>query len=654
MAAMTIVRFSTLLVLLATVTGCSTAGRHLAIANGNHLRVVNADTGQEVQDVTRYQEVMRLAYRPDGERLAVGVCFGNRIVELETAGYTELAAPISASSCPWDTSYSPDGASLAATTPVRPTPPEALFGHLRIAGPETLDRELGLPLLALAYRPGGGEIAVATPQDVSIVGTGPGFPGQPGAPSIPARALAYTVDGSRLIAGTGNGFVVLDATQGYALALPPDTAGSVLDIAVAPSGGWIALVRGSSVSVRRSTDLVEVASITSSVGFRSADFSRDGALLAVAEQQNAVRLFRAPAWQEQPALPLTGRVDAVAFRPRDVAARLPVLFVHGASSGVGPTWFEPGVDTSVAAGLAANPQLPIDAFYIEMPVHGGGQNTTRTIAEDAEDILAMIEGGPDSRGGTQVGILNMPAYQAVGKVAIVGYSLGTMSTRYYLKNLMGTRRNGAITVSEFVALASPNHGAASVVVACDDLNQPDRVARQLCGGRHRHPGERDRRVRLRRAVDAGGVHHESARRSRVPRDPQRPSPRRQLPGHAGRTRRGAEQPADDRRRRALRQLLRLRQRRPPGGRPHPDGRLPRPQAGPQPRAGRGQQRDHRRARRHPERRHARELPPPLADHLHGAADGGRSPGAGRPGGGVRRAHAPVGGGVTTEQRRMVS
>ena len=483
MAAMTIVRFSTLLVLLATVTGCSTAGRHLAIANGNHLRVVNADTGQEVQDVTRYQEVMRLAYRPDGERLAVGVCFGNRIVELETGGYTELAAPISASSCPWDTSYSPDGASLAATTPVRPTPPEALFGHLRIAGPETLDRELGLPLLALAYRPGGGEIAVATPQGVSIVGTGPGFPGQPGAPSIPARALAYTVDGSRLIAGTGNGFVVLDATQGYALALPPDTAGSVLDIAVAPSGGWIALVRGSSVSVRRSTDLVEVASITSSVGFRSADFSRDGALLAVAEQQNAVRLFRAPAWQEQPALPLTGRVDAVAFRPRDVAARLPVLFVHGASSGVGPTWFEPGVDTSVAAALGANPQLPIDAFYIEMPVHGGGQNTTRTIAEDAEDILAMIEGGPDSRGGTQVGILNMPAYQTVGKLAIVGYSLGTMSTRYYLKNLMGTRRNGAITVSEFVALASPNHGAASVVVACDDLNQPDRVARQLCGGR---------------------------------------------------------------------------------------------------------------------------------------------------------------------------
>jgi hypothetical protein len=471
------------LVAAAALAGCAGTARHLAIANGNHLRVVDADSGQDVQDVTRYSEVMRLAYRPDGERLAVGVCFANRIVELETGGYAEQSVPITASSCPWDVTYSPDGQSLAATTPVRPTPPDALFGHLRIAGPEALDRELGFPLLAVAYRPGGGEIAVATPQGLTIIGTGPGFPQQQSVPGVAARALAYTVDGRRLIAGTGNGFVVLDAAQGYAVGAP-DTSGSVLDVAVAPSGGWVALVRGGRVSVRRDSDLVEVASLTSAVGFRAADFSRDGALLAVAEQQGAVRIFRAPAWQPLSSLTLTGRVDAVAFRPRNVGARLPVLFVHGAGSGVGPTWFEPGVGTSVAAALAANPQLPIDAFYIEMPVHGGGQNTSRTVEEDAQDILAMIEGGLDSNGRTQVGILNMPAYQGAGRVAIVGYSLGTMSTRSYLKTLMGSRRNGAITVSEFVALASPNHGIASAfLVGCDDVNQPDRVGRQLCAGR---------------------------------------------------------------------------------------------------------------------------------------------------------------------------
>jgi hypothetical protein len=45
----------------------------MAVANGNTLRILDADTGQEAHAITRYFEVMRLAYRPDGERLAVGV-----------------------------------------------------------------------------------------------------------------------------------------------------------------------------------------------------------------------------------------------------------------------------------------------------------------------------------------------------------------------------------------------------------------------------------------------------------------------------------------------------------------------------------------------------------------------------------------------------
>jgi hypothetical protein len=466
------------------LAGCGTGLHHLAIANGNLLRVIDADSGRSVTDVTRYQEVTRLGYRPDGERLAVGVCAGgNRVVELETSGYAEQAVAITADSCPGDVTYAPDGLSLAATAPVRPSPPDALLGHLRIAGPETLDRELGLPLPAVAYRPGGQELAVATPTGITIIGTSPGYPQQLSVPGIQARALAYTTDGGRLIAGTATGFVVLDATQSYG-AGAPDTGGAVIDVAVAQSGSWVALVRGGSVSVRRASDLVEVASITSAGGFRSADFSRDGALLAVGEAKDSVRVFRSSTWAEQSPLPAAGRIDAVAFRPRGVASRLPVVFVHGAGSGVGSTWFEPGAGTSMAAALAANPRLPIDAFYIDMPVHGGGQNTARTVEEDAQDILAMIEGGLDSGGRTQVGILNMPAYAGVGRVAIVGYSLGTLSTRYYLKNLMGSRRNGAITVSEFVALASPNHGIASAfLVGCDDANQADRIGRQLCAGR---------------------------------------------------------------------------------------------------------------------------------------------------------------------------
>ncbi|MCI0483436.1 MAG: lipase family protein [candidate division NC10 bacterium] len=166
------------------------------------------------------------------------------------------------------------------------------------------------------------------------------------------------------------------------------------------------------------------------------------------------------------------------------APRVPVLFVHGHSGDSNESWFNTVGGTSFAAALAANPQLPLDAFYLELPVHGSAhpENYGRSITEDAQDILAIIEGGPDSRGAQQVGILNMPAYQRRGRVGIIAYSQGAMSSRYYLKNLMGSRRGGAITVSEFVALAAPNHGAGGVFT-CGDASEPDRARRQLCGGR---------------------------------------------------------------------------------------------------------------------------------------------------------------------------
>jgi hypothetical protein len=472
-----------LLVVLAAGAGCSVPA-HLAVAHGNRLTIVNPDTAQSLQEITTYQEVMRLGYRPDGARLAAAVCFGNRVVELEPPGYAEVASPVTAAACPWALGYSPDTLSLAATIPFRPDPRAALFGHLWIGGPQPLDRDMGRPLPALAYRPGGGEIAVSTPTGLTVLSTAAGYPVVVTLPGVMALSLGYTTDGARLLVGTPAGFQVRSAGAGYAL-LSEDTAGAVTDIAVAPNGGWIALVRGGTVSVRRAPDLVEAVQLTSTPGSRDADFSPGGAMLAVAEQSDQVRRFSAGTWQELSPIAVTGRVDAIAFRPRGFGTRVPVLFVHGHSGDSNAAWFEPAGDTSVAAALAANPQLRIDAFYLELPVHGSGQNLTRSITDDAQDILAMIEGGLDSQGRTQVGILNMPAYQTAGRVAIVAYSQGTLSSRFYLKNLMGTRKNGAITVSEFVSLAAPNHGVGDAL-SCGtgfSANEPDRTRRQLCAGR---------------------------------------------------------------------------------------------------------------------------------------------------------------------------
>ena len=164
---------------------------------------------------------------------------------------------------------------------------------------------------------------------------------------------------------------------------------------------------------------------------------------------------------------------------------LPVLFVHGHANGVGPAWQQPGGTgtTSFQAALEANPSIPIRPVYLSLPLHGSGhpENFGRSIADDATDILAAIEGGNDSTGQPQTGILNDPAYGGATKVALVGYSQGAISSRYYLKNLMGSRKSGAAAVSEFVALAAPNHGAGGTF-SCGNENEPDRSTRQLCGG----------------------------------------------------------------------------------------------------------------------------------------------------------------------------
>lgn len=177
---------------------------------------------------------------------------------------------------------------------------------------------------------------------------------------------------------------------------------------------------------------------------------------------------------------------AIARNRQAAPTRLPVLFVHGHAGDAAAAWQQPGSagTTSFAAALAANPGLAIDPFYLNLPVHDGSDPAVldRSIAADALDILAAIEGGPDSSGVEQPGILKRSEYAANGKVALVGYSQGAISSRYYLKNLMGTRRSGVITVSVFAALAAPNHGAGGTF-SCGDANQPDRSARELCGGR---------------------------------------------------------------------------------------------------------------------------------------------------------------------------
>jgi hypothetical protein len=482
-----------------SLVGCATSGPpppaptyQVAVGQAPALRIVRTDTFATVFEDGGYSGIRRVAYSPDGQRLAVAECIGQQYrLALYTPGDTsyESLGAIQQPGCIADLAYSPDSQTLAMT--IRTAFAPGTLTSLALLGPGGGSANVSFsqvqPAAPLAYRPGGGEIAVGSVDDVRIFATTAGLPLLVTIPATVARRLAYTRDGARLLVATATGFTVFDAAAGYqALTAQGDAAGGVSDIAVDPAGAWVALLRGTAASVHRAPDLVAVTTLTAGVdSFRDATFAPDGATLAIAEGAGRVRFWQAATWTEGTALTATSPVNAIAYRPPGTA-RIPAVFVHGHSNGAAATWFDPAASgtTSVARGLARNPHLGIDAFYVEMPVHGDDfqQNESRSIADDALDLLALIEGGADSRGAVQVGLLNMPAYVGAGKVALVGYSQGGLSARYYLANLMGSRQSGAVTVSSFVALATPNHGTAGVLV-CDNASEPDRARRQLCNGR---------------------------------------------------------------------------------------------------------------------------------------------------------------------------
>ncbi len=303
-----------LVLLLGSAKGCPLPHGELAIAEGNTLKVVDPYDNRIVTQVDRYFEVGDLAYRPDGERLAMATCTGDRIVELETGKYSEVAVAMTADSCPWDLEYGPAGEMLVANLPFRKDPMGAMFGKLKVVGQMPVDMELGRPLPAVTCRPDGAELAVATPGEVKILAPKSGYRQTHNLAGLNATALAYTLDNSRLVAGTARGFEVRDATAGYAT-LHTNTGGEVVDVVMDPKQRWIAFVREREVSIRHFSSLRQIRRISTQERFVDADFSPDGVVLAVAED-GRVRLFRTGIWTE--ATPIAGgrhSIKSVAYKP---------------------------------------------------------------------------------------------------------------------------------------------------------------------------------------------------------------------------------------------------------------------------------------------------------------------------------------------------
>ena len=166
----------------------------------------------------------------------------------------------------------------------------------------------------------------------------------------------------------------------------------------------------------------------------------------------------------------------------------PVLFVHGhefGSTGSGGSYeanFTAASGPSFKGALARseNQDLGVEAYYIQMRV------ANRSIVTDAQRIgqaFALIQACQD------------PASPAGIRIAIIGYSKGTISTRLYLRsrqadlssvfpNEVALDPPGSNPVSEFVALAPPNHGLRALPGLDTELpirQLNEGVTRVLCG-----------------------------------------------------------------------------------------------------------------------------------------------------------------------------
>ena len=126
-----------------------------------------------------------------------------------------------------------------------------------------------------------------------------------------------------------------------------------------------------------------------------------------------------------PLLVLLAAPSAAAKPSPPAAVNRPILFVHGWNSSAA-TW-----DTMVARFKAAG--------WTDAQLNRWSYNTSQSNATTAQEIATRVA---DIRLAT-----------GSDKVDVIAHSMGSLSSRYYLKNL-----GGDVVVDDWISLGGPNHG----------------------------------------------------------------------------------------------------------------------------------------------------------------------------------------------------
>ncbi|GAA4290306.1 esterase/lipase family protein [Actinokineospora soli] len=126
-----------------------------------------------------------------------------------------------------------------------------------------------------------------------------------------------------------------------------------------------------------------------------------------------------------PALAACLGVIALSAPAEAAPARNPVVFVHGYGGSAGDI-------AAVRPALLAAGYTETDLHSLDFPNGETNETTARRLATHVDGVLANT---------------------GASKVDIIGFSMGGLSSRYYLKNLGGDAK-----VAHFAGISVPNHG----------------------------------------------------------------------------------------------------------------------------------------------------------------------------------------------------
>ncbi len=277
----------------------------LAISQGSKIAVFSTATWSVSKELS-LKEVVDMAYSKNGKFLALGDCYHNDVVKLETGSYCQSSVPLDSDRGPAKVAFCPDNKQIAAAVVDR--------GLFLISGTGSSQSKPIDYVNGLAFNPEGNRIAAGTKTSFQVWKTAP-FERTVYKKNYPVTCLAYSTNGKQVYVGKGDGWRVLN-TANYEEE-KRFTGEAVRAIAADETGKWIAVVHPAKAIIYSAATFKKVKEFlfAQPVTLKDAKFSTNGNWLAIAQSANSVHVYTTFQWRNVKSLPFNGTFRAFAFRP---------------------------------------------------------------------------------------------------------------------------------------------------------------------------------------------------------------------------------------------------------------------------------------------------------------------------------------------------